>query len=55
MQFGEEFRPIKLKRFVHGFPRKNQNDFGFQKTLDFKTFSVISYVAFLFRSKRCEG
>lgn len=42
VQFGEEYRPCKLKRTVLGCPRgKNQNDFMFSKSLEFKLFGVL--------------
>ncbi|TDL24911.1 P-loop containing nucleoside triphosphate hydrolase protein [Rickenella mellea] len=41
MGFGDEFRPCKLSRFVYGFARKNQNDFQFSRTLDYKIFGVL--------------
>ncbi|KDQ61091.1 hypothetical protein JAAARDRAFT_173613 [Jaapia argillacea MUCL 33604] len=41
-EFGEEFRPCKLTRFVYGIPRnKNQNDFVFAKSLDYKLFPLL--------------
>ncbi|KAG6907418.1 hypothetical protein DXG01_008990 [Tephrocybe rancida] len=41
-EFGEEFRPCKLTRFVIGVPRaKRQNDFAFNKTLDYKLFAAL--------------
>lgn len=38
LQFGEEFRPCQLKRFVYGYPRKQSNEFQFQKSLDYKLY-----------------
>lgn len=32
-RFGEEFRPVKLQRFVYGY-QSTGNDFMFDKTLD---------------------
>ncbi|KAK0463719.1 uncharacterized protein EV420DRAFT_1729062 [Desarmillaria tabescens] len=41
-EFGEDFRPCKLKRVVVGVPRqRNQNDFQFSKLLDYKLFSTL--------------
>ncbi|THH08313.1 hypothetical protein EW145_g2777 [Phellinidium pouzarii] len=40
-EFGEEYRPCKITRHVYGYPRKNQNDFQFARTLDFKLYSVL--------------
>lgn len=40
-KFGEEFRPCKITRHIYGYPRKNQNDFQFSRTLDYKLYSVI--------------
>ncbi|KAH7107592.1 Sec63 Brl domain-containing protein [Auriculariales sp. MPI-PUGE-AT-0066] len=40
--FGEQFRPCQLQRIVYGFARKQQNDFMFQKALDYKLFSIMS-------------
>ncbi|KAH9945850.1 P-loop containing nucleoside triphosphate hydrolase protein [Epithele typhae] len=41
-QFGEEYRPCQLARFVYGVYRhKDANDFAFAKTLDYKIYSVL--------------
>ncbi|KIJ69181.1 hypothetical protein HYDPIDRAFT_24034 [Hydnomerulius pinastri MD-312] len=41
-QFGEEFRPCKLKKFVHGVAKsKGQNDFAYAHTLDSRLFPVL--------------
>ncbi|EPQ57931.1 P-loop containing nucleoside triphosphate hydrolase protein [Gloeophyllum trabeum ATCC 11539] len=41
-QFGEEFRPCKLTKFVYGVPRhRNQNDFAFSASLDKHLFPVL--------------
>ncbi|KAF8517515.1 P-loop containing nucleoside triphosphate hydrolase protein, partial [Hysterangium stoloniferum] len=39
--FGDEFRPCKLTRIVYGYPRKNLNDFSFDKTLDYKLIPLL--------------
>ncbi|KAF8499942.1 P-loop containing nucleoside triphosphate hydrolase protein, partial [Gautieria morchelliformis] len=40
-EFGEEFRPCRLTRVVYGYPRKNQNDFCFSRTLDYKLLPLL--------------
>ena len=41
-QFGEEYRPCQLSRFVYGFPRaKNQNDFLFARSLNYRLFPLL--------------
>ena len=41
-QFGEEYRPCKLTKIVYGIPHKRgQNDFAFQKTLDYRLFGIL--------------
>ncbi|KIY66335.1 P-loop containing nucleoside triphosphate hydrolase protein [Cylindrobasidium torrendii FP15055 ss-10] len=41
-EFGEDFRPCKLKKVVIGVQRnKNQNDFMFAKNLDYKLFPTL--------------
>ncbi|KAG6376315.1 DEAD-domain-containing protein [Boletus reticuloceps] len=41
-QFGEEFRPCKLTKFVYGVAKpKGQNDFAYARTLDLRLFSII--------------
>ncbi|OJA17319.1 hypothetical protein AZE42_04133 [Rhizopogon vesiculosus] len=41
-QFGDEYRPCKLSRFVYGVPKaKGQNDFAYAHTLDARLFSVL--------------
>lgn len=41
VQFGEEYRPCKLTRHVYGYPRKQQNEFQFNRALDYKLFQVL--------------
>jgi ATP-dependent DNA helicase HFM1/MER3 len=33
-KFGEEFRPVRLRKHVSGYPWSNANDFAFEKSLD---------------------
>ncbi|KAJ8700485.1 ATP-dependent DNA helicase MER3 [Pleurotus ostreatus] len=41
-EFGEEFRPCKLTRHIYGIQRgQSQNEFSFNKILDFRLFSLI--------------
>ena len=41
-QFGDEYRPCKLAKFVYGVPRrKDTNDFVFAKTLDYKMYGIL--------------
>ncbi|KAG9318654.1 putative ATP-dependent DNA helicase MER3 [Chiua virens] len=41
-QFGDEFRPCKLTKFVYGVPKpKGQNDFAYARILDLRLFPVI--------------
>ncbi|KAL2134070.1 hypothetical protein VTI74DRAFT_1066 [Chaetomium olivicolor] len=58
--FGEEFRPVKLQKFVYGFDG-NTNDFIFDKYLDQKLPGLISrharqkpILVFCFTRKSCE-
>ncbi|KAH9950191.1 P-loop containing nucleoside triphosphate hydrolase protein [Amylocystis lapponica] len=42
MQFGDEFRPCKLSKFVYGIPKKkDQNDFVYQRTLDYRIYGIV--------------
>ncbi|KZS90015.1 P-loop containing nucleoside triphosphate hydrolase protein [Sistotremastrum niveocremeum HHB9708] len=40
-QFGEEYRSCKLTRFVKAYPKKNQNDFQFNRKLDFELYAAM--------------
>ena len=41
-QFGDEYRPCKLTKFVYGFPRKkDQNDFMFARVLDYRLYGIL--------------
>ncbi|XXG96179.1 ATP-dependent DNA helicase MER3 [Hypoxylon texense] len=58
--FGEEFRPVKLQRYVYGYPG-GDNDFIFNKTLDGKLSTVLAkhskgkpIMIFCFTRKSCE-
>ncbi|KAK4119041.1 P-loop containing nucleoside triphosphate hydrolase protein [Parathielavia appendiculata] len=59
--FGEEFRPVKLQKFVYGF-ESNGNDFIFDKFLDQKLPGLIArhaqrkpILVFCFTRKSCES
>jgi ATP-dependent DNA helicase HFM1/MER3 len=41
-KFGEEFRPVKLRKHVCGYVTSSSNDFGFEKTLDGRLPEVIA-------------
>lgn len=41
-QFGEEFRPVKLRKHVSGYVSNNNNDFAFEKQLDSKLPDIIT-------------
>ncbi|KAF2830323.1 hypothetical protein CC86DRAFT_284183 [Ophiobolus disseminans] len=41
-KFGEEFRPVKLRKHVCGYTSNSSNDFGFEKVLDAKLPEVIA-------------
>ncbi|OCH92100.1 P-loop containing nucleoside triphosphate hydrolase protein, partial [Obba rivulosa] len=42
MQFGEEFRPCKISKFVYGIQRKrDHNDFVFNRVLDGQLYKII--------------
>ncbi|KAF1922985.1 P-loop containing nucleoside triphosphate hydrolase protein [Didymella exigua CBS 183.55] len=40
-KFGEEFRPVKLRKYVCGYVCNNSNDFAFEKQLDAKLPEII--------------
>ncbi|KAG1756350.1 DEAD-domain-containing protein, partial [Suillus paluster] len=41
-QFGDEYRPCKLSRFVYSVPKpRGQNDFAYAHTLDARLFSIL--------------
>ncbi|KAF7922103.1 uncharacterized protein EAE98_008314 [Botrytis deweyae] len=59
--FGEEFRPVKLRKHVHGYESR-ANDFAFEKILDGKLPALIQkysckkpIMVFCFTRKSCEG
>ncbi|KAL5353668.1 ATP-dependent DNA helicase MER3 [Pseudogymnoascus australis] len=59
--FGEEFRPVKLQKHVHGFD-SNINDFAFDSLLDGKLPTLIAkythkkpIIVFCFTRKSCEN
>ncbi|KXJ88454.1 P-loop containing nucleoside triphosphate hydrolase protein, partial [Microdochium bolleyi] len=59
--FGEELRPVQLKKYVYGFPPKS-NAFVFEKTLDDKLQVLLSkhsekkpIMVFCFTRKSCEA
>ncbi|PCH39192.1 nucleoside triphosphate hydrolase protein, partial [Wolfiporia cocos MD-104 SS10] len=42
MQFGEDYRPCKLSKFVYGIPKKrDHNDFQYQKILDYRLYDIL--------------
>ncbi|PCH39269.1 nucleoside triphosphate hydrolase protein [Wolfiporia cocos MD-104 SS10] len=42
MQFGEDYRPCKLSKFVYGIPKKrDHNDFQYQKALDYRLYDIL--------------
>ncbi|KAI8329335.1 Sec63 Brl domain-containing protein [Chlamydoabsidia padenii] len=42
LTFSEEYRPIKLDRFVYGYPLKGGNYYAFEKSLDWKLLDIIT-------------
>ncbi|KAH8599771.1 Sec63 Brl domain-containing protein [Bisporella sp. PMI_857] len=59
--FGEDFRPVKLQKIVHGFECKG-NDFQFEKVLDSKLPTLLQkytqkkpIMVFCLTRKSCEG
>ena len=45
-RFGEEFRPVKLQKFVYGLPH-NGSDFAMERVCDTK-YSVLSFLPYLY-------
>ncbi|CAN9135747.1 unnamed protein product [Alternaria sp. RS040] len=41
-KFGEEFRPVKLQKYVRGYNTSSTNDFGFEKVLDARIPEIIA-------------
>ncbi|KAH7028113.1 P-loop containing nucleoside triphosphate hydrolase protein, partial [Microdochium trichocladiopsis] len=59
--FGEEMRPVQLKKYVYGFPNA-PNDFVFEKSLDGKLHVLLAkhserkpIMVFCFTRRSCEG
>ncbi|KAG8969462.1 Sec63 [Tulasnella sp. 419] len=40
-KFGDEFRPCQITRHVYAYPRKQQNEYQFNRSLDFKVFELL--------------
>lgn len=40
-QFGEEYRPCKITRHVYSYSTKNQREFQFNRSLDFRVFDLL--------------
>ncbi|KAG0174131.1 Sec63 [Apophysomyces sp. BC1015] len=41
LSFSEDYRPVKLERFIYGVPFRGDNMFLFEKTLDWKILNMI--------------
>jgi len=59
--FGEEFRPVKLEKFVYSYGSRVENDFAFEKLLDSKLPTVLEkhacnkpIIVFCFTRKSCQ-
>ncbi|KAI8099039.1 Sec63 Brl domain-containing protein [Halteromyces radiatus] len=42
LTFSEDYRPIRLERFVYGYPLRGGNTFAFEKSLDWKLLDIIN-------------